>query len=232
MTKQPERGRDEQIERQVSAALKKEMQLSAMDIHVDSHDGTVLLSGVCDTLAEKAFAEKVANQVTGVRKVENNLTISTDGTLTDDEIQAHIEQHLREGQFAENLKRVGVKVEGGSAVLMGKVNTLSDKTNAVKEAQKAAGVKDVVSKIQIIPENADGEAIEFTDDKITSKITQTFSTSGISIPDIEVSTENGEVTLRGHVDDRHMMEIAEELAMDIEGVKKINNLLQLREDQR
>jgi osmotically-inducible protein OsmY len=133
----------------IEAALDQEMQLSSLDIHVDIKEDTVLLTGVVDTLAEKAFAQKVASQVPGVKKVENYLTISTDGTF----------------------------------------------------------------------------------DQITIRIVQKFSTSGLSLPDIAVDTQNGEVFLRGYVEDQHMMEVAEELAMDTPGVKKLNNMLRIRERQ-
>jgi len=215
---------DREIANKIENALRNEMQLSSLDINISVKNGVVLLSGMVDTLAEKAFAQEIANQIPGVQKVENNLTIATDGTLTDDEIAANIERHLREGEESERLQNVGVKVEGGSAVLMGEVENLSDKNHAILAAQKAAGVKDVVSNIKLKPE-ADAP---LTDDQITNRVVQLFSTSGINLPDVSVETQHQIVTLRGYVEGRHLAELAEELAMTVEGVKKINNMLKIR----
>jgi len=81
----------------IQEALENAMELSSLDIHVEHREGVVVLSGFVNTLDEKAAAEKIASQVEEVQKVENYLTIATDGTLTDDEIQTRIEHHLREG---------------------------------------------------------------------------------------------------------------------------------------
>lgn len=59
---------------------------------------------------------------------------------------------------------------------------------------------------------------------------QCFSTSGLSLPDIAVDTSDGAVFLHGYVDDQHMMELAEELVMEIQGVKKVKNYLKIRKD--
>ncbi len=222
--------KNQPISDKIQEALENAMELSSLDIHVDHREGVVVLTGFVNTLAEKAFAQKVAGQIEGVEKVENYLTIATDGTLTDDEIQAHIEQHLRESPFSEELSGVGVKVDGGSAVLMGQVRTLSDKTNAIKETQKATGVKNVVSKIEITSPRQ-REFAEMTDDQITSTIAQRLSNTGVSIPDIHVSTVRGKVTLRGYAANKHSVEIAKEIAMDVEGVKKVHSLLKLRDEE-
>ena len=109
---------------------------------------------------------------------------------------------------------------------MGRVENLSDKTNAVNAAQKAAGVKDVVSNIKLDPTGD----VPLADDKITSHIVQRFSTSGLSLPDIEVDTNNGSVYLHGYVDNQPTMELAEELVMEVQGVKKVKNYLKIRKD--
>jgi len=123
-----------------------------------------------------------------------------------------------------------VKVDGGSAVLMGRVRTLSDKDHAVKEAQKATGVKNVVNNIEIIsPQQR--EFTEPTDDQITSTIAQRLSNAGVSIPDIQVNTERGKVTLRGYAADKYSVEVAKEIAMNVEGVKEVHSLLKFRDEE-
>ena len=55
----------------------KAFSLNTLQIH--SLDGTVTLAGSVSTRAEKLLAEKIAQTVSGVRKVINNLTVTGEG---------------------------------------------------------------------------------------------------------------------------------------------------------
>jgi len=50
----------------------------------------------------------------------------------------------------------------------------------------------------------------------------------IDATDIEVSVQNGEVTLRGHVDTREAKRMAEDLAESVFGVKEVHNEIRLK----
>jgi BON domain len=50
----------------------------------------------------------------------------------------------------------------------------------------------------------------------------------IDATDVEVSVQNGEVTLRGYVDDRSAKRLAEDIADTVFGVKDVNNQLRLK----
>jgi hyperosmotically inducible protein len=165
-------------------------------------------------------------QIPGVKSVENNITIATDGTMKDDEIQYRIMEHLHKGPHKRELENVRAHVKGGVVTLIGKVNTLSDKTNAKKMAERTPGIRDVINNISIQSQGM------FTDDKIKSKINQLFSTVGIDSKDIELSVNKGNVTLSGFVKDMHQMELAEELTMDVESVIKVKNRLKLWRDNK
>lgn len=45
------------------------------DVKVDSYKGVVQLSGFADTSEQKSRADDIASKVTGVKKVENNITL-------------------------------------------------------------------------------------------------------------------------------------------------------------
>ncbi len=57
----------------VKMALAFEQGVKAHEINVSTYDGTVTLEGKVSTMAEVQLAGKIAEDVTGVRKVVNNL---------------------------------------------------------------------------------------------------------------------------------------------------------------
>jgi len=66
---------DATITAQVKAALVEDDDLAALDINVDTRDGVVTLNGEVDEQADIARATELANDVDGVRSIQNNLTV-------------------------------------------------------------------------------------------------------------------------------------------------------------
>lgn len=213
---------DEKIMKTIKETLDKEMRESALDINVYCRDGFVTLTGMVDTLSEKRAAEEIASSVQCIKGIENNLTISTDGTITDKQIEAEVIEKLRDSEFKDRLFGVSANVESGIAILKGSVKTLRDKNRAINEAEKALGVKDVVSNIEI------KSTRRFDDVSIANKLTQQFANADLSIPDLLTDVRKGVVHLYGHVNNRDDMELAVEIAEGIEGVTKVHNALNLR----
>jgi osmotically-inducible protein OsmY len=59
----------------VKADLVDSDKVDALDVNVDVKDGNVTLSGYASTPAEREKATQVARNVTGVKSVDNNMTI-------------------------------------------------------------------------------------------------------------------------------------------------------------
>lgn len=66
---------DATITAQVKAGLIGDEQLSAFDINVDTRNGVVTLNGEVDQPSHIARAADVADDVDGVRSIQNNLTV-------------------------------------------------------------------------------------------------------------------------------------------------------------
>jgi osmotically-inducible protein OsmY len=66
------------------------------------------------------------------------------------------------------------------------------------------------------------------EDDINDRLTQHGL---IDATDIEVSVDDGEVTLRGFVDSRQARRLAEQIVDSVTGVKDIHNQLQIRRPQ-
>lgn len=67
---------DAAITTKVKAALLADDQVKGTQINVDTNGGTVRLTGTVDSQAQVSRAMEVAKGVSGVQKVENNLTAS------------------------------------------------------------------------------------------------------------------------------------------------------------
>lgn len=74
--KGPAKRTDEQIKSGVEEALTADSWLDASGIQVNVQNGIVTLSGTVDSRESKRRAEDFADQVSGVRDVQNNLQIA------------------------------------------------------------------------------------------------------------------------------------------------------------
>jgi hyperosmotically inducible protein len=66
---------DSAITAKVKTAFVRDPSVKALQIHVNTFQGVVQLSGFVDSQAEKARAAQVAEAVAGVRSVVNNITV-------------------------------------------------------------------------------------------------------------------------------------------------------------
>ncbi len=59
----------------IKSAIIQEPKLKALQIHVESFQGDVQLSGFVDSLDKKVKAEQIAVKTLGVKSVKNNLVV-------------------------------------------------------------------------------------------------------------------------------------------------------------
>jgi hypothetical protein len=68
---------DTTITAKVKADFVRDDTVKALDVSVTTFKGVVQLSGFVDTAVEKARAEQIAAAVSGVKSVQNNITVKT-----------------------------------------------------------------------------------------------------------------------------------------------------------
>src|SRR3954468_15332974 len=68
---------DSAITAKVKGAFVQDDVVKAMDVKVDTYNGTVQLSGFVDNAAQKSRAEQIARGIAGVRDVTNNIQMAT-----------------------------------------------------------------------------------------------------------------------------------------------------------
>jgi hyperosmotically inducible protein len=137
---------DKHLALRVHSSIMDDPGLRAYGIKVSSSKGVVRLQGIVDVLAEKMRAEHIASGVSGVIRIENNLTVSTDGRITDDDVNFEVAEELRLAPNV-NISKVYGESKKGVVHLYGDVDDPSEAKAALWAAAKARGVKDIVSHI-------------------------------------------------------------------------------------
>ncbi|MCR4402853.1 MAG: BON domain-containing protein [Firmicutes bacterium] len=150
---------DRRLAETVLESIRNDDGLSAYEINVSAHDGVVRLGGIVDVLAEKMRAEEVAAKVEGVVAVENDLTVCTDGQITDDDVDFEVSEELRLDPQV-NVARIYAESKRGVVHLYGEADSLDRRNAAVAAAARARGVKDIVSHIKVTGEDERGGPIE------------------------------------------------------------------------
>ena len=176
-------------------------------------DGLVRIQGIVDVLREREEAEKLIRSFPGVKKVENNVTVCTDGEIDDEDVAFEISEELLANPEVPD--SVGVKVNGGQVQLVGSIQNQGQALEAIKSAGKARGVREVRNQLKY------SEGLD--DVSITNRVQTALLEEAEIIPGrVKVLTENGAVILWGNASEEEIKK-AMEIATRIPGVKSVNN---------
>ncbi len=142
--------------------------------------------------------------------------------LTDEVIRRMVIEQLQwDGRLSNS--EIEVRVKGGQVILEGKVSSFSARQAAEADVLLVPEVVKVVDKTSIVYQ---GGAQGVTDDEIRSSLLNRFLWNpNINASELEVSSENGNVTLTGTVDGYWKKLRAEEIAYDVRGVVHVHNEL-------
>lgn len=226
---------DEEIEADVTAALRWAADVDHRFIDTEVTDGTVRLIGTVDSVPEQLSAYTEA-WVAGVRDVDvedlivlpfgadNMDSVHEHASLEDEEIESAVERRLL---YSPRVGALGVDVEvdEGVAVLTGNVDHLAASWAAVDVAARTTGVIGVVNNLSI--EVAD----TLTDSEIESNVEAALNRS-VFFDDgqIDAIVSNNVVELNGDVQTVTAKVRAEDIATSITGVAEVyNNIVVVQE---
>jgi hyperosmotically inducible protein len=220
--------------------------VSAREVNVDTIDGRVTLHGSVATAAEKSAAEKVAKGVEGVREVRNLIQVVPAGqkervAATDDQLKERVEAALKADKGLDDSEIKVKSVDQGVVLLHGKARSLTDAYRAVDVAADVPGVARVATQIESPDALADeemwrdGEFDAASYDASTARdlwITtaakmRLLAKEGLSGFDVNVDTENRDVTLFGIVDSAAAKQAVEAEVKQVDGVRAVKNDLQV-----
>lgn len=137
---------------------------------------------------------------------------------TDDFITTSVRSVLEDDPRV-GVAAIEIRADGGIVSLTGSVNDLAAKNYAVREAKKIAGVKGVVDRLDVVPDDR-------PDSLILADVAARLANSEV-LKDlgIRVQVDGGAVTLAGTVDSVPQDKQAELLAGEVRGVRAVINHL-------
>lgn len=176
-------------------------------------DGIVQIQGIVDVLEEKHHAEVLVSHLPGVKKVENDITVCTDGAVNDGDVAFEVSEELRANP--EIPESVGVRVFGGQAQLVGSVSSRSEVNEAIETAGKARGVRQVNHQLKYSEDIDDVSIINTFQDTLMEELDLTPGK-------VRANATAGIITLSGNLSKDNAIR-AERIASEITGVKKVRN---------
>jgi hyperosmotically inducible protein len=127
-------------------------------------------------------------------------------------------------QKEANINQLQVRSEEGKVILEGVASTLKDKYEAEKVAKKELK-QDVENHIAVSSQNRADEEIGVD---VAAKIRQDSTSYGSNVFDsLNVQVKEGVVTLTGKVRNAYLFDVAEEAAMEVAGVRKVDNKIEV-----
>lgn len=138
-------------DRDIAGAVKTEFMIApninADSINVGVSDGVVTLSGKTDNILTKKRSAKIAESVTGVKSVINNIMV-TKATRSDAEIEDDLITAL-DNNPATDAFQVNTNVSNGNVTLSGHVQSWQEKQLCGDVAESIRGVRNVTNNIKI-----------------------------------------------------------------------------------
>ncbi len=171
----------------------------------------------------------------------DNSHYDTDDKLKDAWIDGKVESALLVNRHLNNFT-IDTDVKANKVYLTGTVKSDVDKELATEIAKSIKGVVDVENKLVVkedveMKKSAYKEGDErswgtwYDDATITAAVKSKFLWSGeVDGLDINVDTMNGEVSLKGEADSAANKDLAEKLAQNTDGVRKVHNHLTVEAD--
>jgi osmotically-inducible protein OsmY len=188
-------------------------------IAASADSGKVTLRGTVGSLREKREAQKAAQRVFGVISVDNQLQVRlmNDDKRADAELRGDVLQALMLDSIVP--KTVDAKVEDGFVTLTGKANWQYQRDEADFVVSNIVGTLDVFDEIELeypTPDRGD----------VKESIKKAFKrNAALDAKDLDVSTDNGSVTLKGTVSSWAEHDEAVDAAWAAPGVSSVRDQL-------
>jgi osmotically-inducible protein OsmY len=229
---------DTALQHRVDTAFGTHRSLVPYAIDVMANRGTVQLAGSVDDPLERSLAERLAGSIEGVEAVDNRLTVAPEharrlgphesmraDTLDDHRLANALRAQLAWNRITSGLP-IGVDSWHGHISLYGTVPSVREREAAARIAGRIAGVRSIYNLIAVeneSPDPADGLGKTVSDAWISTKVkTALLYASQINGLDLRVRTERGVVALEGMVANRAELDLALEIAANVNGVRKVD----------
>jgi osmotically-inducible protein OsmY len=213
---------DVQIRRDIRAALRRNVLVDEEQILVDVEDGVVTLTGTVSSRNEEDEAVDIARVTAGVTSVVDELVVEPTVEVSDSTIRVRVRSQLR-WDTRVDATDISVSVDGSTVTLRGSVESGAQESAAISAAWSVAGVRDVIDQIEVTP-----GAVAVTESPIARVVENAIRLDpDVLVRDLEVTTDDGTVTLYGQVDEAWMAPVAGDIAANLAGVQDVRNEIEV-----
>jgi osmotically-inducible protein OsmY len=210
---------DREIEEDIESQMQADVRVEPSEIVVEVDNGTAYLTGSVDTLTELETAKEIAQAVSGVEVVEDEMTIeSPEGALiSDDEIESRVNNSIFWHQYLE-ASDIEISVQDAVVYLEGSVDNYWKKTKAANVSSRVKGVAGIDNDLAVVPSD------DVEDESIAENIVDNLERNqNVDQDDITVQVNNGVVTLTGTVSSYAESNATYNATTVVPGVTDINN---------
>lgn len=221
---------DSQIQADVTKVLDKKQ---FKDIHVESNNGIVKLTGTVSTYAEKEDADRRVHHRSNVKAVDNEVQVAGP-VIEDAALQNKLVEKLqydRVGYGTTAFNSIGVSVRNGVVTVAGTAYGPIDKDSALSLVANYPGVKDVIDNISVDPVSPNDDRIRMEAYRAIYGYPMFTKYAIDPAKPIRITVVNGNITLTGVVDSKGDKDMANMRANGVSGAFKVTNLLQVANEQ-
>jgi osmotically-inducible protein OsmY len=198
-------------------------QLATTGVRVEASAGNITLSGQAESLFEKRTAARIARNVMGVARVDNQLQVNT-SERSDADILADV-TFILDSDSVLTEQQFGLAINHGVVTLSGESPDLASKLRAVQLVSRVPGVQEIVNHITVKRDPATSD--DALRESIINQLASNLTTSAAA-PQIRVVVSQGQVTLVGKV--AHTAELIEagRIARLTDSVSSVANMLEVK----
>lgn len=214
---------DVRIKDQLLAKLTGLVSIHPERLEVTVSEAVVRITGSVASVGEKLVIGRIAGSIMGVASIANDLSVRAVDRPEADILQDVTRLLQNRPKFRD--VPIRVLVSGNEVTLDGQVKHNADKAEAEEIAGTVAGVTRVVNTLEV------DSAGTIPDEIIKSKVESALAnpiTFG-AVRNLEVTVEEGTVTLKGTVRRDMERRQAERIVVGVEGVGSVLNLITIEE---
>ncbi|AKF09112.1 Osmotically inducible protein Y precursor [Sandaracinus amylolyticus] len=224
---------DETLEDEVRRAIQLDPAMADRAIEIEVHDSVVTLRSVVGTLTEARLAEEIAGSVRGVRAVQNDLQLEPMGDPTDEQIRAAVLARI-ERDVRIDPAGIDVMVDDGTVALSGVVGSVAER-DVAHELAEVSGARVIDPHALEVQwwtrDTLRRDATPLDDGRITSAVRDTITNDPrVRAPNLAIGVTSGLATLRGIVPSAYARASATEDALNVVGVRRVGDQLQVQTD--
>lgn len=210
---------DGEIARSIEDALRVDPRVSGEAVDVSVDDGFVALTGTVESLQAKDAAAEDAENTLGVWRVKNYLKVRYASRMSDEAVEQQVREMLANNPYLEG-QQIEVSVRDGAVSLDGSVDSSFHRNLARRVATRTNGVTAVENRLSVRADESVLSDWELAQD-VEARLEWSPFLDGSTI---DVSVDEGVVTLDGSVATQHAARQAVNLAFAVGAEAVINHL--------